>query len=139
MVWFKHCLIINFGSFYMMTLVLLCIWIIMAVGQNLITGFTGQLAIGHAGFMAIGAYMSAMMTVKMDAPLIVGLIFGALIAAIAGILIGIPTLRLRGDYLAIATLGLGEIVRITFLNWDYLGGATGFQVSKTINWTWAFG
>ncbi len=111
----------------------------MAVGQNLITGFTGQLAIGHAGFMAIGAYMSAMMTVKMDAPLIVGLIFGALIAAIAGILIGIPTLRLRGDYLAIATLGLGEIVRITFLNWDYLGGATGFQVSKTINWTWAFG
>lgn len=125
-------------NFYMMTLILVCVWIIMSVSQNLITGFTGQLAIGHAGFMAIGAYMSALMTVKMDVPLLAGLIFGAIIAALAGIMIGIPTLRLRGDYLAIATLGLGEIVRIVFLNWDYLGGATGFQVTKTINWTWAF-
>lgn len=125
-------------KFMMMTLVLVCIYIILSVSQNLITGFTGQLAIGHAGFMAIGAYMSALITVKMDGPLIVGLLFGAIVAAFAGILIGIPTLRLRGDYLAIATLGLGEIVRIIFLNWDYLGGATGFQVPKTITWTWAF-
>ncbi len=124
--------------FYMMTLVLVCIYIILAVSQNLITGFTGQLAIGHAGFMAIGAYMSALITVKMEGSLIAGLVFGAIVAALAGVLIGIPTLRLRGDYLAIATLGLGEIVRIIFLNWDYLGGATGFQVAKTINWTWAF-
>lgn len=125
-------------SFYMMTLILVCIYIILAVSQNLITGFTGQLAIGHAGFMAIGAYMSAIVTVKLDGPLLAGLIFGAIIAALAGIMIGIPTLRLKGDYLAIATLGLGEIVRIVFLNWDYLGGATGFQVGKTVNWTWAF-
>lgn len=125
-------------SFYIMTLILVCIYIILAVSQNLITGFTGQLAIGHAGFMAIGAYMSAFITVKVGGHLVAGLIFGALVAALAGIMIGIPTLRLRGDYLAIATLGLGEIVRIVFLNWDYLGGATGFQVAKTINWTWAF-
>lgn len=125
-------------NFYMMTLILVCINIILSVSQNLITGFTGQLAIGHAGFMAIGAYMSALVTVKFHGPLLAGLIFGALLAALAGIMIGIPTLRLRGDYLAIATLGLGEIVRIIFLNWDYLGGATGFPVSKTINWAWAF-
>jgi branched-chain amino acid transport system permease protein len=124
--------------FYMMTLILVCIYIILAVSQNLITGFTGQLAIGHAGFMAIGAYMSALVTVKMQGSLVAGLIFGSLVAALAGVLIGIPTLRLRGDYLAIATLGMGEIVRIIFLNMDYLGGATGFQVPKTIDWTWAF-
>jgi branched-chain amino acid transport system permease protein len=126
------------NKFYMMTFILVCIYIILAVSQNLITGFTGQLAIGHAGFMAIGAYMSALVTVKLDGPLIAGLIFGSIVAAFAGILIGIPTLRLKGDYLAIATLGLGEIVRIIFLNTDYLGGATGFQVPKVINWTWAF-
>lgn len=126
------------NNFYMMALIQVCIYIILAVSQNLITGFTGQLAIGHAGFMAIGAYMSALITVKMDGSLLTGLIFGAFVAALAGILIGIPTLRLRGDYLAIATLGLGEILRIIFLNTDYLGGATGFQVPKTIDWTWAF-
>jgi len=126
------------NQFYMMTLILVCIYIILAVSQNLITGFTGQLAIGHAGFMAIGAYMSAMIVVKFQGSLILGLIFGAIIAGLAGILIGLPTLRLRGDYLAIATLGLGEIVRIVFLNMDYLGGATGLSVPKTIDWTWAF-
>lgn len=126
------------SPYYTMTLILVCIYIILAVSQNLITGFTGQLAIGHAGFMAIGAYMSAMVVMKFQGSLVMGLIFGALCAALAGMLIGIPTLRLRGDYLAIATLGLGEIVRIVFLNTDYLGGATGFAVTKTIGWTWAF-
>lgn len=126
------------NNYYTMTLILVCIFIILAVSQNLITGFTGQLAIGHAGFMAIGAYASAVMVMKFNGSLISGLLFGAFMAALAGILIGIPTLRLRGDYLAIATLGLGEIVRITILNLDYLGGATGFRVAKTIDWTWAF-
>ncbi len=126
------------SPFYMMTLILVCIYIILAVSQNVITGFTGQLALGHAGFMAIGAYMSALVVVKMQGSLVAGILFGALMAAAAGMLIGLPTLRLRGDYLAIATLGLGEIVRITFLNMDYLGGATGFSVPKTVDWTWAF-
>ncbi len=126
------------NPFYMMTLILVCIYIILAVSQNIITGFTGQLALGHAGFMAIGAYMSALVVVRMQGSLVTGIIFGALMAAVAGMLIGLPTLRLRGDYLAIATLGLGEIVRITFLNMDYLGGATGLSVPKTIDWTWAF-
>lgn len=126
------------SPFYMMTLILVCIYIILAIGQNLITGFTGQLALGHAGFMAVGAYMSALITVKLDGPLILGLIVGSIAAALLGVLVGLPTLRLRGDYLAIATLGMGEIVRIVFLNTDYLGGATGLPVAKTINWTWAF-
>jgi branched-chain amino acid transport system permease protein len=91
------------SPFYVMTLILVCIYIIIALSQNLITGFTGQLAIGHAGFMAIGAYMSALITVKFHGPLLLGLLFGALISAVAGLLIGLPTLRLRGDYLAIAT------------------------------------
>ena len=128
----------SMNPFYMMTLVLVCVFIILSVSQNLITGFTGQLALGHAGFMAIGAYMSALVVVKMQGSLVAGILFGAIMAAVAGMLIGIPTLRLRGDYLAIATLGLGEIVRIFFLNLDYLGGATGFSVPKTIDWTWAF-
>ncbi|NLI92891.1 MAG: branched-chain amino acid ABC transporter permease [Peptococcaceae bacterium] len=126
------------SPFYLMTLVLVCVYIILSVSLNLITGYTGQLAIGHAGFMSIGAYASAFIVVKMQGSLISGLLFGALIAAIAGIIIGVPTLRLRGDYLAIATLGMGEIVRIILLNTDYLGGATGFSVPKSVDWTWAF-
>ena len=82
--------------------------------------------------------MAAVVVVKFQGPLILALLAGAVVSAIAGFLIGLPTLRLNGDYLAIATLGLGEIVRIVFLNMEYVGGASGFSVPKTINWTWAF-
>jgi branched-chain amino acid transport system permease protein len=119
--------------------------VILAVSLNLITGFTGQFSIGHAGFMAVGAYSSVFMTVYYSQPAeqfltsIVGatlaqslvflgvIIFGALIAAIAGLVVGIPSLRLRGDYLAIVTLGFAEIIRIIILNIDGVGGATGFR------------
>ena len=119
--------------------------IILAVSLNLITGFTGQFSIGHAGFMAVGAYSSVFMTVYYSQPvekLLTGLVgataaqalvflgiilFGALIAALAGLLVGIPSLRLRGDYLAIVTLGFAEIIRIIILNIDRVGGATGFR------------
>jgi len=124
--------------FYVLTLVQTCIYIMLAVSLNLIVGFTGQLALGHAGFMAIGAYISAIVTMKFDGPLVLALLAGALAAAVAGVIIGIPTLRLKGDYLAIATLGLGEIVRVIWLNTDYVGGAAGMSVSRSINWTWAF-
>ena len=106
--------------------------IVLAVSLNLINGFTGQFSIGHAGFMAIGAYASAYVTVTFGdriraaisflpeigrdgALLVVSLAVGALLAAIAGFIVGVPSLRLRGDYLAIVTLGFGEIIRI-FLN-----------------------
>ena len=117
------------GAFWQLNIVLICINIILAVSLNLITGFTGQFSIGHAGFMAVGAYMSAVFTVKLGLPYIVGILAGAAGAAILGFAIGLPTLRLKGDYLAIATLGLGEIIRITILNIPYVGGASGLRSS----------
>jgi branched-chain amino acid transport system permease protein len=119
--------------------------IILAVSLNLINGFTGQFSIGHIGFMAIGAYSSTFATVYYTQGLerwltgVVGadvaaavvftfvILVGALAAAIAGLIVGIPSLRLRGDYLAIATLGFAEIIRIVIVNTNKVGGATGFR------------
>lgn len=126
-------------AFYKLTLILMCIYIILATSLNLINGITGQFSIGHAGFMAVGAYISAIITAIMHGPLILGILAGAIVAALAGLLVGLPTLRLKGDYLAIATLGFGEIVRIVFLNMEYVGGASGFTLPSKITWTWAFG
>jgi len=126
-------------SYLFLNIVSIGINIILAVSLNLITGFTGQFSLGHAAFMAIGAYTSGIITAKLGLPFIVGIIAAALVAAIAGLLIGIPTLRLKGDYLAIATLGFGEIVRIIGLNWDYVGGAMGLNdIPRYTNWTWLF-
>ena len=98
--------------------ILILINIIMAVSLNLINGLTGQFSIGHAGFMAVGAYTSAIITVKLGMDFPIALIVATVSAAFLGFLIGMPTLRLNGDYLAIATLGLGEIIRIAILNID---------------------
>ncbi|MBE6044498.1 MAG: branched-chain amino acid ABC transporter permease [Clostridium thermopalmarium] len=126
-------------SYIMLNLVVICINIILAVSLNLITGFTGQFSLGHAAFMSIGAYVSAVATAKLGLPFSVSLLIGAAIATIAGIVIGIPTLRLKGDYLAIATLGFGEIIKIVILNNEYLGGASGFNdIPQYTNWTWLF-
>ncbi|WP_324824400.1 branched-chain amino acid ABC transporter permease [Sinanaerobacter sp. ZZT-01] len=127
------------NAYYQVTLALICINIIMAVGLNLVTGFTGQFSLGHAGFMSIGAYTCAIITVSMPttAGFLIGTFAGAVMAAIFGILIGIPTLRLRGDYLAIATLGMAEIIRIIFLNLKITGGAAGLNgIPKFTNWPW---
>lgn len=122
-----------------LNLILIGINIILAVSLNLITGFTGQFSLGHAAFMSIGAYASATLTAKFGQPFIIGIIGAALMAAAFGFIIGIPTLRLKGDYLAIATLGFGEIVRIILLNIDYVGGASGFNdIPQYTNWTWVF-
>jgi branched-chain amino acid transport system permease protein len=118
--------------------------IILAVSLNLISGFAGQFSIGHAGFMAIGGYGAAWMAVTHGAAIegvlgalpadarqgvvvVVGLLFGAVLAALGGLLVGVPSLRLRGDYLAIVTLGFGEIIRVFILNIDAVGGARGFS------------
>ncbi|HEY2956579.1 MAG TPA: branched-chain amino acid ABC transporter permease [Candidatus Eisenbacteria bacterium] len=130
---------------YVVQVVMLCgINVILAVSLNLINGFTGQFSIGHAGFMAIGGYGSAMITLHggrqwaaalaaagipaalaQAGPLLVALVGGGLMAAFAGWLVGLPSLRLRGDYLAIVTLGFGEIIRVLILNIDAVGGARG--------------
>jgi len=108
--------------YYMQVLTFALINIIMTVSLNLINGFTGQLSIGHAGFMCIGAYTSAYFTTILFKAssmayfpqlllFVFSLIMGGFIAAIAGIIIGLPTLRLKGDYLAIVTLAFGEVIR----------------------------
>ena len=142
--------------YYARLIVLAGINIILAVSLNLITGFTGQFSIGHAGFMAVGAYSSAYLTVYyaqtweqslaglVGATVAHALIFllaivvGSIVAALAGLIVGIPSLRLRGDYLAIVTLGFAEIIRIVILNIDSVGGATGFTVPGYANFLWVY-
>src|SRR5690348_15842212 len=126
----------------MRVLLLIGINISMAVSLNLLNGFTGQFSNGHAGFMAIGGYAGAMLSlhfrqgaaaalvflttpVAQGAMLLLSLVSGGLLAAVAGYLVGLPSLRLRGDYLAIVTLGFGEIIRVVLLNVDAVGGARG--------------
>ena len=100
---------------------------ILAVGLNLITGYTGQLSLGHATFMGIGAYAATLSFLKLELPFVVAIIVGAVIAGIFGFIIGVPTLRLKGDYLAIATLGFGEIARNVLLNMKITGGPMGLR------------
>lgn len=100
--------------------------VIMALGLNLIAGVTGQLSLGHSAFMSIGAYASAITTVTFHFPFMVGILVGGLVACLFGIIIGYPILRLSGDYLAVATLGFAEIVRVLFTNMKITGGAIGF-------------
>lgn len=115
------------NPYYYGIFVLMGINMILAMSLNLVTGFTGQLHLGHAGFMAIGAYTAALLSVKSGVAFVPALLASGVVAALFGILVGLPTLRLRGDYLAIATLGFGEIVRITILNLDITGGPFGLR------------
>ena len=104
---------------------------------------TGQLSLGNAGFMGIGAYATSYLTVEMGVPLTAALLIAAVFAGIIGIIIGFPALRLKGIYLAMATLGFGEMVRSFFLNFETMGGSGGFSgmkhVSVTYIWLWAGG
>ncbi|MBK7366602.1 MAG: branched-chain amino acid ABC transporter permease [Candidatus Eisenbacteria bacterium] len=146
------------NPYYFQVLILVGINITLAVSLNLVNGFTGQFSIGHAGFMAAGAYGSAMFTVTwgqslaaamiaahVPAPvaqgalLLVSLLLGGGLAAIFGYLVGLPSLRLRGDYLAIVTLGFGEIIRVLILNIDAVGGARGLPgIPQWANFFWVF-
>lgn len=109
--------------------------IILAASLNLVNGFCGQFSLGHAGFMALGAYSSAALSQHFhpfSGPMqvlnfVVYALFGGILAGVAGFLVGLPSLRLKGDYLAIVTLGFGEIIRVVFLNSDSLGGARGIH------------
>ncbi|CAG0929304.1 High-affinity branched-chain amino acid transport system permease protein LivH [Planctomycetaceae bacterium] len=130
---------------YVVRIINMCgIGVILAVSLNVINGLTGQFSLGHAGFMAIGAYVSAYFTTTLryfdpltgtyiaEAPMfadawgfVPAMLIGGIVAAVAGLLVGIPTLRLRGDYLAITTLGFSEIVNILITNFSKVGGANG--------------
>ena len=127
------------GSFWKLNIALIGINIILAASLNLINGYTGQFSLGHAGFMAVGAYTGVILTTNFHLPLIVAMLAGGAAAAILGALIGLPTLRLSGDYLAIATLGLGEIIRIVIMNIQYVGGAAGFSgIPHLTTFPWVF-
>jgi branched-chain amino acid transport system permease protein len=148
---------VSLPAYYLQILCLAGINVTLAVSLNLVNGFTGQFSIGHAGFMAIGAYVSAFVTVtygeKIRAGLtllppwgqdtvllLISLTAGAICAGIAGFVVGVPSLRLRGDYLAIVTLGFGEIIRVFILNIDAVGGARGFSgIPKLANFFWIWG
>ena len=147
---------VSISPYFLQILNLAGINIILAVSLNLINGFTGQFSIGHAGFMAIGAYVSAFLSITFGdrirslfsfAPdsvqnsglLLVVLAAGALAAGIAGFLVGVPSLRLRGDYLAIVTLGFGEIIRVFIVNIDAIGGARGLGgMPRLANFFWIY-
>lgn len=138
---------------YFLDIALTCgINITLAVSLNLINGYTGQFSLGHAGFMAIGAYSSAVLTTNFGGallPLVGGqtwvlfplaLYVGGLVAALAGLLVGGPSLRLKGDYLAIVTLGFGEIIRVILQNIDAVGASRGLiGIPGYTNLFWTFG
>jgi branched-chain amino acid transport system permease protein len=104
---------------------------------------TGQLSLGNAGFMSIGSYVASFLTVELHWPLTAALIAAALAASVIGVIVGFPALRLKGIYLAIATLGFGEMTRSFFVNFDRLGGSGGYHgmqhVSLGYVWIWAGG
>lgn len=131
------------NKYYLGILITVCIHVILATSLNLTTGFLGQLALGHAGFMAVGAYASGLFSTNAGLspqnafPL--ALLVGGLCAACFGIIIGIPALRLKGDYLAIITLGFGEIIRILIVNLQFTGGARGLRgIPKQTTFAWAY-
>lgn len=132
------------SGYYSKVVVKIGIYIILAVSLNVATGYLGQLPLGHAGFMAVGAYASAIFMTRLglrgQGAFAVAAVLGGLAAALAGFLIGIPALRLKGDYLAIITLGFGEIIRVILTNLDDVlgfsltGGAGGLLgIPKTTN------
>lgn len=115
------------NSYYERIIRQIGIFSIAALGLNLILGFTGQFTLGHAAFMSIGAYTSAILTTQFQVPFILAILAGSVMAGVMAAIIGFPILRLSGDYLAICTLGFGEIVKVFIQNVDYLGGARGIS------------
>jgi branched-chain amino acid transport system permease protein len=136
----------QFNRYYLGVVIDVGIAIILATSLNLINGHTGQFSLGHAGFMAVGGFFSAYISLHaggvIDAfwyfPVV--LIAGGLLSAGVGLLVGVPSLRLRGDYLAIVTLGFGEIIRVVAQNTEAIGAASGLKgIPKLTNLGWTFG
>ncbi len=144
------------NPYYLQVVLFIGINITLASSLNLINGYTGQFSLGHAGFMAIGAYASAYLSTEQSAGIFrvlgganafsIAIVFsgallaGGIAAAIAGLIVGVPSLRLKGDYLAIVTLGFGEIIRVLIQNTDAVGGPRGYSGISgytTLFWTYA--
>ncbi|MGI8603445.1 MAG: branched-chain amino acid ABC transporter permease [Verrucomicrobiales bacterium] len=139
----------DFNRYYLGVAIDVGISIVLAVSLNLINGYTGQFSLGHAGFMAVGGYASAKFSLVLMPSVpdgfqpflfLAALGVGGLTAALTGLLVGVPSLRLRGDYLAIVTLGFGEIIRVIVQNVEAVGAASGLKgIPKftTLGWTFA--
>lgn len=122
-------------SYYLTVLNLMAVNVIVALGLNLLVGNTGQISLGHAGFVAIGAYTAVLLT-KLGIPFLFAFLGGGILAALFGILLGIPSLKLEGPYLAIATLAFGLAVILIIGRLDFLGGRMGIDVPKiSLKWT----
>ena len=123
-----------------------CYTIVMVASLNLLTGFMGEFSLGHAGFMSVGAYSSAIVTnaladkgIPPFAMFLIALLVGGIASAITGVLVGIPALRLRGDYLAIVTIAFAEIIRVAFCNFKITGGGkTMSGIAKLSDFYWCF-
>jgi len=122
-------------SYLVFLLALAATHIIIAIGLNLLTGYTGQVSLGHAGFIAIGAYTSALLTLKLNAPFALALPSAGLVSGLFGFLLGLPALRLSGPYLAVATLGFGIAVAQVLVKWEALsGGSLGLHPPRPSFW-----
>ncbi|MBY0413402.1 MAG: branched-chain amino acid ABC transporter permease [Bdellovibrionales bacterium] len=133
-------------DYYLQILTMVGIFITLTLSLNLINGYCGQFSLGHAGFWGVGAYASAVYSVYFALPIpptlnmLVAIVVGFVASALCGLIIGIPCLRLKGDYLAIATIGFSEILRIIIMNTESVGGPRGFtNIPKWTNgaWVWA--
>jgi branched-chain amino acid transport system permease protein len=150
LVWVLHAFVADEIDPYVFAIIMYAgINVILSVSLNLVNGFTGQFSMGHAGFMSVGGYLSAYITTNLDPATLQGapgtaifvgsLVAGGLLAAAAGYLVGLPSLRLRGDYLAIVTLGFGEIIRVIILNVDAIGGARGMpNIPPLASFGWVY-
>lgn len=114
------------NGYFLQVFVFICINVILALTIYM-TLCTGLVSLGNAGFMSFGAYTSAILAMKMDVPMPLSILCGGIVAAVVALIIGIPTIRLRGLYLAIATLGFGEVVRVIALNMKITNGALGLS------------
>ena len=114
-------------SYYIYLVNIILVHVILAVGLNILVGFTGQISLGHAGFFAIGAYATALLITHLHLPFFIALILAGLTAAFFGFIIGLPALRLEGPYLAIATLGFGLSIMHVIGTWDIFGGRMGIH------------
>ncbi len=136
----------NWNNYIKGILTTACYTIIMVASLNLLTGFMGEFSIGHAGFMSVGAYASAILTNVLAGRgipdillFIIALLAGGIVAGITGALVGIPALRLRGDYLAIVTIAFAEIIRVAFTNFTITGGGrTMSGITKLSDFFWCF-
>ncbi len=145
----------SLDAYFFMIIMYAGINIILSVSLNLVNGFTGQFSMGHAGFMSVGGYLSAYLTTQFfeqnpsilmeswigTLVFLAALFVGGLGASFTGYLVGLPSLRLKGDYLAIVTLGFGEIIRVLILNIDAVGGARGLPnipALSTFGWVYTF-